>query len=195
MEESRVRNNKERYQACSVCLIVLLVASPNLCRDYGKEVGFFVQCAPDSAKPSPKESLEIVVEQFVAALRERDEGALTQQFSKDGVAFGIDSDTMPLTAIRKRMRKNEELYCLFFDTQCLRRDPSFQKQSSLRDSLVNGKGHHSQVAINQQSQPMTGEVRLFVEGNPDRARTGEEFCNLTYKLEDNAWKIQEVLFY
>jgi hypothetical protein len=189
-----VRNN-DWYLTCSACLMLLVAAGPALQRGYDRNGSSVFQGVRDSAKPPSKESLEAAVEQFVEALKNHDEQALTVQFSKDGVAFGIDSDPMPLQAIRKSMKKNEKLFCLFFDTQCLRRDPNFRKQSSLRDSLVNGKGYHSQLAINRQAQPITGEVRLFVESNPDRSHLGEEFCNLTYQLEANAWRIREVLYY
>jgi hypothetical protein len=180
---------------CSTWLLVVAAASPSLRQRGDQHVASLVQSVPDSARSPSKESLENTVKQFVAALKDRDEEALTQQFSKDGVVFGIDSDPISPQVIKKRIKKHELLYCLFFDTQCLRRDRSFQKQFSLRDSLVNGKAHHWQVAINQKSQSITGEVRLFVEGNPDRSNTGDEFCNLTYNFEDDTWRIQEVLFY
>lgn len=178
-------------------LLVLGPASSGLCQPIEKNANFLIlaQNVPGSTKPPTKESLEIVVKQFVMALKDYDVETLTQQFSNSGVVFGIESDPISLQIIRKRMKKNEQLYCLFFDTRCLRWDPSFQKQYSLRDSLLKGKAHHWQAAINQQSQPTLGEVRLFVEGNAERSQTGDEFCNLTYKFENGAWKIREVLFY
>jgi hypothetical protein len=181
----------------SVFLLLLVIVSPGPWYPLDNIAPPIViaQNVPESGQSSSKESLEVSVKLFLATLKDRDEEALTQQFSKGGVVFGIDSDPISMQAIRKRMKKNEQLYCLFFDTRCLRRDPSFQKQFSLRDSLVNGKGHHWQVAINLQSQPITGEVRLFVEDNPNRSGTNNEFCNLTYILEGAAWKIREVLFY
>jgi hypothetical protein len=196
MEGMLVRN-KKYAQTYFASLLVLVTANPSLCRSVNTSAPFlaFDQSVPDSARPATRESLEIVVKQFVVTLKDRDVETLTRQFSKKGVVFGIDSDPISSQVIRNRMKKNEQLYCLFFDTQCLRRDPSFQKQFSLRDSLLNGKTNHWQVTINQQSQSPVGEVRLFVEGNPNRSQTGDEFCNLTYKFEGGTWKIQEVLFY
>jgi hypothetical protein len=189
--------NKEWWRKCFGCVLALVAASPSLCPSIDRHASFHIvaQGQPDSAKPTARKSLEIAVKQFVAALKDRDVEALIQQFSKNGVVFGIDSDPISFQLIRKQMRKGGPLYCSFFDTQCLRQEPGFEKQFSLRDSLVNGKAHHWQLGINQQAQPTVGDVRLFVEGNPDRSKTGNEFCNLSYKFEHGAWKIREVVFY
>lgn len=188
---------KKSRRAWCACLLLLVGAIPALCRSTHKYAHFFIpfQNGSDSAKLSARESLEIAVKQFVAALRDGNVEVLIQQFSKHGVTFGIDSDPISLQLIRKQMRKGGPLYCSFFDTQCLRQEPGFEKALSLRDSLVNGKAHNWKVGINQQVQPNIADVRLFVEGNPDRSQTGNEFCNLAYEFDNGAWKIREVLFY
>jgi len=183
--------------SCSACLATLVALAPSFSHAIKRQATLFVsaQAAANDAQLPTRDSLESVVKQFVSALRGRDVETLIRQFSKAGVSFGIDADPMPLELIKKGMKKDKPLYCLFLDTQCLRRDPSFQKQFSLRDSLVNGKTHRFQVAISQESQPITGDVRVFVEGNPDRIERGGEFCHLTYRLEDRSWKLVEVQFY
>ena len=153
------------------------------------------QGAPATANLPSRESLEAAARQFVGALKNGDAGSILQQFSKKGVVFGIDSDPLPWNKIKQQMKKGGDLYCLFFDTQCLRKDPSFQKQSALRDILVGGKSYRMQVAVGEEFHRRTGFVRLFVESNPDRTQEGKEFCDLGYVFEDHAWKISEVQYF
>ncbi len=150
----------------------------------------------EAQSPSPtRESLEAASNAFLVALRSRDAEALLGQFSRKGVVFGVDSDRISWAVVKKRMQKNGELYCLFFSTECLRRNPDFRKQDAIRDVLLAGKSSSVQVAIQKDPSRTIGEVRFFVHGNPNRAQNGDQFCDLTFIFVDQSWKIVEVQYY
>ncbi|HEY1422154.1 MAG TPA: hypothetical protein VGF20_01775, partial [Candidatus Acidoferrum sp.] len=64
-----------------------------------------LQKTPNSSKVLTKEALEKAAQQFVSALRSSDADGILQQFSKTGTAFGIDSEPVPLSQIKMKMKK------------------------------------------------------------------------------------------
>jgi len=155
---------------------------------------------PTEAEPTAGERLQASATRFVTALIERDSQALISQFSKQGVVMESDSEPIPLDKLKVELQKSHQIYCMYFDTQCLREFPNFRREFSLRETLVRAKSFRLQVGLNPDLQKADklnrnfGDARLFVEGNPDRGQRGEEFCDLEYVLEDNHWRILLVRF-
>ena len=156
--------------------------------------------SPQATMSATPTSLQGAVENFVAALREQDADALVRQFSSEGVVMEVDGDPIPLDQIRRAMRKRGQIFCMYFDTRCLRKYPSFRAETALRDLLIGAKSYRLQAAVNpalQQADKLHrsfANASLFVEGNPARAKRGDQICTIVYVLEHEQWKITLVEF-
>jgi len=66
--------------------------------------------------------LKEAVDKFMAILEKGQPDGLFGLASSEGVVFGIESDPMPVSRVRDELRKKEGIYCLLFDTDCLRKE-------------------------------------------------------------------------
>ena len=75
----------------------------------------------EGAKQAPKELSE-TVQKFVTILQDGDAEGFLSIASKEGVAFGIDSDPISYSKIQEQILQKRGVYCLLFDTDCLRKE-------------------------------------------------------------------------
>jgi hypothetical protein len=116
--------------------------------------------------------------------------------SKDGVVFGIDSDPIPLLQIRAQIHQKKGVYCLLFDTDCLRNE-EFQnwkkaKHSGNIKAIISFREAIRSASSRKINVSPDGGVtwNLKLDGNP--AEGNMNATTFGFALEQNMWKLTSV---
>src|SRR5437879_6559939 len=80
-----------------------------------------------------EQDLKTTGNKLLRIIENGDPQALSALCSKKGVVFGIDQPEISLREIQKQIRGKYGVYCLIFDTTCLRKHPAFQHRYAYRD--------------------------------------------------------------
>jgi hypothetical protein len=81
---------------------------------------------------------------------------LVLHFSQKGVTFGIHSSPIPIVALRQEIERKRGIYCVFFDTDCFRREdaaarardgaaPLSAPHYSFRERLARSSSRHLEI--------------------------------------------------
>jgi hypothetical protein len=173
-----------------ICLSVLALSNTRL---------FGAQANP-TAKSPPREQtpkkLEEAVQKFVDILEKGQPEDLLGIVSKDGVVFGIDSDPIPFLQIQTQIRQKKGVYCLLFDTDCLRSEElQYWKKAkhsgnikaviSFREAIRSASSRKINVS------PDGGVAwNLKLEGSP--AEGNMNATTFGFDLELNTWKLTSI---
>ncbi len=145
--------------------------------------------------------LKEAVDKFMAILEKGQPDALFGLVSSEGVVFGIESDPLPVSRIRDELRKKEGIYCLLFDTDCLRKETlqewkrgnysgNIEAAISLREAISSAS--EKKININGSGKQGWVSWKLELNGKP-----GAGFINATdfdFALEKNAWVLKRVAY-
>jgi len=145
-------------------------------------------------------------EKFVTAVESKDASALLDPFSEQGTSFisgahALARASYKRSEIRKEFETKTGVYCIFFDTKCLReadsKEGGRQKAPPIRVPL---RSIIDLVATAKQKRFVTyaisaanGEVTLLCcDRTPDTARQGEDAVNFYFRKENGEWKLRNV---
>ena len=123
-------------------------------------------------------------------------GDLLGMASKNGVVFGVDSDPIPFVQIQTQIRQKKGVYCLLFDTDCLRNEElqnwkkarhsgNIKAIVSFREAIRSASSRKINISPNG---AVTWNLKL--EGNPAAANINA--TTFGFALEQNTWKLTAV---
>lgn len=158
---------------------------------------------PGSLGADSQKELRSGAEDFVKLIEKKDSPALLSRFSEQGTSF-IGTAYVPIKTslsqqeIQKDFEAKAGIYCLFFDTTCLRdedlKERTRQKGRSLTtplqsviDLLATAKGKKFVTSDNVSN----GKVSLILSNRtPETARLGQDALNFYFRFEQGQWKLR-----
>lgn len=79
---------------------------------------------------NPQESLSEVAQKLTAVIQEDKESELPGFWSRSGVSFGVDGAIIAKQALLRQLQEKQDLYCFFFNTDCLRKRDEEQRRAA-----------------------------------------------------------------
>lgn len=76
---------------------------------------------PTQSGPNPNENLPGVAQKLITVIEEGEESELAEFWSYSGVSCGVDGAVVDKRMLLRRLQQKMDLYCFFFDTECLRK--------------------------------------------------------------------------
>jgi len=163
-------------------------------------LAFAIRC---SLGADSQKELRSGAEDFVKLIENRDLPALLSRFSEQGTSF-IGTAYVPLKTslsqqeVHKDFEAKTGVYCLFFDTSCLR-DEDLKERTrrngralsiplrSITDLLATAKAKKFVTYDNLSN----GKVSLILsDRTPDTARLGQDALNFYFRFEQGQWKLR-----
>lgn len=154
---------------------------------------------PPAGEPSAEElekEFAQAVEQFLALLESGEPEKFPDLCSEDGVVFGLDPPAIPLKKIREEIENRTGIYCLLFDTACLRKQAAGQKSGkpdsgrllSVRERLRSATAREARIALTAVDELWAGDLQLELEfpAPPPRRREGIEF---SFERTGGGWRL------
>jgi len=180
-----------------VCLFVLLVLS----------YGLSTRAAVARAMPSDAD-LKKGAEKFIALVESKNAAALLELFSEQGTVFMSGTYALPKvdyspTEIRKDFENKTGVWCVFFDTTCLREADSKERNRQNRrplditlfsaaDLITSAK---EKRFVTYDGSTANGKITLLLSTRSvDTARLGEDALNFYFRYEGGQWKLRNIEF-
>jgi hypothetical protein len=158
--------------------------------------------APSAATAA---DLKPTVLKFLFAIRDGKPLELLAFWSADGVAFGIDGDSVSKVAFRKDVDRKGYLYCFFFDTDCLRKRDDEMRQKgkaqprgnplcSYKDLLVGFSTDTVKAFPHREAGILVGDVLVQLEKAKNPQGNTQTELRFTFVLEHDAWRLTAVQY-
>lgn len=156
------------------------------------------QPAPPAGEPSAEElekEFARAAEQFLALLESGDPEKFPDLCSEDGVVFGLDPPAVPLKQIRKEIENRTGVYCVLFDTACLRQQAAEQKSGksaagllSVRERLRSATAREARIELTAVDELWAGDLQVELElpSPPPRRREVLEF---SFERTGGGWRL------
>jgi hypothetical protein len=164
--------------------------------------------ASSSAAEAQDQQVELRrgAEELVKLIEKRDSAGLLKRFSEQGTSF-IGTAYVPseVSLIPDKIRQDFEgkrsVYCLFFDSECFRKEDSEERtrqngrplKGSLKSifELLSSASEKRFVTYDISAQ--NGKVSVLLsKRTPDTARVGEDALNFYLRLEGGLWKLRNI---
>jgi hypothetical protein len=116
-------------------------------------------------------------------------GVILGLWSKDGVVQGIDGPTTSGSQIKKQFDEKIGMYCLMFDTDCLRKQPGFERQYSYRDLLSKVTTRKVKRRVVRYPDGLMGELRVELDGGPVEEVRDRNPFEVAFAYENGEWKL------
>ena len=165
-------------------------------------------CAASAERTNSDEDLKRGAEKFVAVVESRNSEALLNLFSEQGTSFISGTYALPKaeyspTEIRKDFEKRTGVYCVFFDTTCLREEDAKERArqkarpiqiplTSLIDLVTTAKIRKYETFDVSVKNGMVALVLTDVA--PPKARTGRDAIVFYFRFEDGQMKLRNIEF-
>jgi hypothetical protein len=134
-----------------------------------------------------------VVSEFQEALVKRNAERVLQMIAKEGLALGPDPDLVSLQEMEKDFKSHGEIYCGFFDGECLRQNDQRQRA---RDGMATRVPSMLALAEHVAGTPLETTIQ-----QPDAAsaivkfkrldRTERGSMELKFERRDGKWVVTE----
>jgi len=93
-------------------------------------------------------------------------------WSQAGVTQGIDGPTISAREVRKQSREKSNIFCLMFDTACLRTLAGFERAYSYRDLFSKATTKKVECRMVRDGKVLVGEVHVELHGGPSDENKG-----------------------
>jgi hypothetical protein len=156
----------------------------------------------------PDQGLRQGAQKFVNLVEAKDSLSLLNLFSEQGTSFvsgtyALSKVEFSQSEIRKDFEAKTDVYCLFFNSQCLRDADSRERvrlnkpplKIALRSisDLLAAANEKRFVTYDISSE--NGKVTLLLSARtPETARLGEDALNFYFRQENGEWKLRNVEF-
>jgi hypothetical protein len=169
---------------------------------------FFLLHTAETRAGTSDEELKKGAEKFVALIESKSPSALLDLFSEQGTSFISGTYALPKAEyspaeIRKDFETKTGVYCVFFDTACLREADSKERArqrarpiqiplNSVSDLVVTAKiKKFSTFDVSS----MNGMVALILtNASPPKARTGKDAVVFYFRSEQGQMKLRNIEF-
>ena len=144
-------------------------------------------------------------QEFAALLETGKSADLGHWISREGVSIGVDTDPISVTLVQQQVGEQKGIFCLLFDTECLRKnDREKRKQAhaaSLDRSLYSywdllRKSRSKKLDTYEQQTPTghVGRLTIRIE-NGDQIKDNETLeMEFMFVPEGDSWKLSAILF-
>jgi hypothetical protein len=141
--------------------------------------------------PNLESEFERVSNDFLSAIVTGRQDFILSLWSKKGVVQGIDGPLVSSREVRSDFAKKAGLFCLIFDTACLRALPGFERMYSYRDMLSKVATKEKKFQVIRYGKSLMGELRVELHGGvmdelEDIVTNPLEF---DFIHEDGEWKL------
>jgi hypothetical protein len=171
-------------------------------------VFFRMLSVADATAALPDKELRVGAAKFVATVETKNTSALLALFSKQGTSFISGTYALPkvhysLAEIHKDFESRSGVYCVFFDTACLREVDSKERARqqanpprillrSVIDLLASTKQRRF---VTYPESAFNNKVTLLLSSRTtETARLGEDALNFYFRWEDGEWKLRNMEF-
>lgn len=148
-------------------------------------------------------SLSAVAQKLIAVIEEDKESELPAFWSHSGVSFGVDGAVVGRRTLLMQLQQKQDLYCFFFDTDCLRKHDEEQRRAakapprkdflySYHDLLRGASSREIKVSEYTDHGVLLGRVLINLTMDdkiPGGRRRALEF---TFAKESGRWKLTSV---
>jgi hypothetical protein len=177
-------------------LTLVSAAQTGLCQTLPTPTGSAVTAPSSGVKEGHLGELRISAQQLVHALELGNVKALTELFDAGGVVFGIEPPPIDLTELRRQFEGRHGVYCLLFDTQCLRKEagknPNRKRLYSFRDLLTKASKRDISVNLVEGDEGPFGEVRVLLTGGPIEQNPGGRTLDFSLTWDGHEWRLAQV---
>jgi hypothetical protein len=157
--------------------------------------------------PSTSTSIDLnyAAQQFIAAIKGGKPLDLLPFWSDAGVTFGIDGDPVSGAQFKKDVEHKGDLYCFFFDTDCLRkRDDEMRRKAkaparkntlySYQELLIKSKTTVVKVSQHRDAGTLVGNVRVPLENGEALKGNTQTELRFVFTPDHDSWKLTSVQY-
>jgi hypothetical protein len=151
--------------------------------------------------------LRITAQEFLATIENGGSLELLRFWADSGVSLGVDMEDRVVSKnmLREQIEKKGELFCFFFDSDCLRKIRNESRRRahktvkgitdySCRELLKRAKGRTLHVSERREGDTLAGYVQVHLDGELTKLNSPREL-NFTFIFEKGGWKLAEVPYY
>jgi hypothetical protein len=149
--------------------------------------------------------LEETTQKFILAIRGGSPLELLGYWSDDGVSFGVDGDPVSKQQYREQVKQKGDLFCLFFDSGCLRRWANAARGGSskrganavlysYRDLLTQSKAATPKVSQRKEAGISAGDLKIRIENGDNLKGNEQTELEFAFALEKGTWKLTSVIY-
>ena len=158
---------------------------------------------PTQLGSNAQESLSEAAQKLTAVIEEDKESELPGFWSNSGVSFGVDGAVIAKRALLKQLQQKQDLYCFFFNTDCLRKHDEEQRRAanapprkvslySYRDLLRGASSKEVKVSEYREHGLLLGRVLVNLSMNEDISGERRRVLEFTFAKESGRWKLTSV---
>lgn len=184
-----------------VCMayLALPISSVAALRNHGQRPGN----QPTQVEPNAQEDLAVVAQKLIAVIGEDNEAELVKFWSHSGVSFGVDAAVIGKRAFLSQLQKKQDLYCFFFNTDCLRKHDEEQRRVanapprkdflySYRDLLRGASSKEVKVSEYKDHDLLLGRVLVNLTMNEKMSGGRGRVLEFAFAKENGSWKLTSV---
>jgi len=129
--------------------------------------------------------LEKLEQSFVLAIKAKDTEAFLRLVSDGGMYLGVDAEKSSKKAIANQIGARKEIYCLLFESACLRAETR-RDTCSYSQLLSDGDEEHRTTLGNFDNR---AQAELTVMVRNYKCNSGPESLSLIFNHEPSGWKL------
>jgi hypothetical protein len=157
------------------------------------------------AGPDATPSFEDTTQEFILAIRQGSPLELLGYWSDEGVSFGVDGDPVSKQNYRDQVKQKGDLFCLFFDSDCLRHWANTARGGhgkrianavlySYRDMLTQAKSATPKVSQRKEGGISVGDLKIRIENGNKLKGNEQTELEFAFALEKGTWKLTSVIY-
>jgi len=147
-------------------------------------------CPVNIQREHLKDELDRAASTALAAIKQGRPKDLLGLFSNDGVALGVDGPLVHVAAIRKEVAARTGIYCIIFDTSCLREEVNASRRKADAPSVEN---NNDLLSFRDHLLKSELGVKTTLDANASSCRgtTSDDspYFDMEWKWTARGWKI------
>ena len=158
---------------------------------------------PKQLESNPKENLSDVAQKLITVIEEGQESKLAEFWSHSGVSFGVDGAVVGKRTLLKQLQQKMDLYCFFFDTECLRKQDEEQRRAakapprkhplySYRELIRGASSKELKVSEYNDHGVLLGRVLVNLTMDEKTPGVRQRVLEFTLAMENGKWKLTSV---
>lgn len=200
---------KNLFLACMIVAIVFSIPVILVACNYLGGQNSEMQPLRDPAEQSNGQlelALKNTTERLLTILERGEPREVISLISSKGVVFGLEPPPVASTEIRKQFAAKTGVYCLLFDTECLRKEDRAEREkagaptrvtplSSYRERVQKASHRKVRSQLIQQEGRWAGHVTVLLESpaNDDNI-SPENSIEFEFVFEEGEWHLAGVVY-
>ena len=158
---------------------------------------------PTKVEPNPKENLPEVAQKLITVIEDGEESKLAEFWSHSGVSFGVDGAVVGKRTLLRQLQQKMDIYCFFFDTECLRKQDDEQRRAakapprknplySYRELIRGASSKEVKVSEYNDHDVLVGRVLVNLTMNEKILGARQRVLEFTFAKENGKWKLTSI---